>query len=763
MGNKRQKLELVAPAGGPAQLIAAINAGADSVYLGYKQYGARAYAGNFSFRQLKWAVERAHDSGKKIYLTLNTIIKNSELSGLLGFLNKYISLCRDGIIIQDMGLLKVLKDLYPDVPVHASTQINIHNSRSLCFMARGGIKRAVLAREMSLDGIRAFYRPDGVDLEVFGHGSQCYSYSGICYFSSFTGGRSGNRGRCTQPCRMRYELIGTEDKRFKKISHKPLYLLSKSDLNTLDILPLIIEAGIDALKIEGRMKTPEYVAIIVKIYRKYIDLFYSDPGKYRIKEEDIYKINQMFSRRMGTGYYLGGEEKIVDPDRSGSIGNLIGRIKKVVMEVNGRKPFIDINSKWPIREGDILEVWTKKGKKRIEIDNAERIEAGSQAGYRIPVDDAGQYSPKDRVFKYFDKKVDGEAKSLYIYDSLAIKKDKNTISGVHDAEKLKSYMAEYVLEEGKKDCSREREHRNVTLTVRVYNKDGLYAAMENGAHGIIICPDSSPVKNGFAGDSGLNELIRYRSDRKKIIIDTPAMIYDSDMKGLQYTLESLRETGLEDIRISNLGILDYIRDYNENSCTGKQWYIRIGYNLNISNSLSASLYDGSVGNITGWEFSPELECSEIEDLIISFRGEEKEEILFSVFGHGYLRVAAARHSLFGETGTEKPGMKMFLQDPKKYRFPVVDDGRGCTSIYNSNNICSLFDLDSIFNSGVNDILIDSIFYSVPEIKEITSTYRKAVSLLSSGSTAGYAHYIKKYVNTPLFSNYSRGHLFRGVE
>ena len=258
MSSAIKKIELVAPAGGWSQLIAALNSGADSVYLGYGQFGARAYAENFNLKQLKKAIAIAHKRGSKIYLTLNTILKDSELSEMLFFLDQYLMMCRDGIIIQDLGLYKMLSDLYPGmVPIHASTQMNIHNVRSLSLLGELGFKRAVLAREMTLDEIRGVKKGTGIDLEVFGHGSQCYCYSGNCYLSSFTGGRSGNRGRCTQPCRMKFELIAKGSDGLNYLAGAPLYLLSKNDLCSLGILPEIIKTGVRALKIEGRMKSPE--------------------------------------------------------------------------------------------------------------------------------------------------------------------------------------------------------------------------------------------------------------------------------------------------------------------------------------------------------------------------------------------------------------------------------------------------------------------------------------------------------------------------
>ncbi len=325
-----RKIELTAPAGGREQLVAAVNAGADSIYLGYNKFGARAYAENFNFNQLKKAVNFAHSSGVKIYLTLNTLIKDEEVRKLIDFLYDYTGICSDGIIVQDYGVFKIMKDLFEKIPIHASTQMNIHNLYSMKLLKELGYKRIILAREMTLSEIKRLCGSGLPEIEIFGHGSQCYSYSGNCYFSSFVSGRSGNRGKCSQPCRMKYKLVKKEKNRISYISADESYLFSKSDLCTLDMIPLIISAGVNALKIEGRMKSPEYVGIVTKIYRKYIDLYYSKPGDYKVAEEDVYKLTQIFSRELGTGYLK--EEyprNIISIKKSGSIGAYIKLTSKM--------------------------------------------------------------------------------------------------------------------------------------------------------------------------------------------------------------------------------------------------------------------------------------------------------------------------------------------------------------------------------------------------------------------------------------------------
>ena len=354
-----KKLELVSPAGGWEQLVAAVNAGADSVYLGYNRFGARAFADNFDLKQLKKAISFAHNSNVKIYLTLNTLLKDDEIEDIVSFLEEYIPLCNDGLIIQDFGLYKILSDLFKETPIHASTQINIHNSYSIKILKKLKFKRTVLAREMTLEEIIELKRLNLMEIEIFGHGSQCYSYSGNCYFSSFIGGRSGNRGKCAQPCRMKYKILEKNDKRSIFITEKDSFLISKNDLWTINMIPQLVKAGIDALKLEGRMKSPEYVGIVTKIYRKYIDRYYEDKSGYNVDQKDIYRLTQIFSRNLGTGYL---NEKypqdIVSLKKSGSIGNFIGRVFKIDYIKTGEKKEkraeeVYIKSDGPINNGDL--------------------------------------------------------------------------------------------------------------------------------------------------------------------------------------------------------------------------------------------------------------------------------------------------------------------------------------------------------------------------------------------------------------------------
>lgn len=290
-----KKVELLAPAGSFQALKGAVSAGADAIYLGGQQYGARAYADNFSKEEICQGIHLAHVFGRKIYLTVNTLVKEKELDLLYDFLLPFYESGLDGVIVQDLGVLRLIRDSFPELSLHASTQMSLTGYRGADFLQKEGVSRIVPARELSLEEIKRIKEYTGIEIESFIHGAMCYCYSGQCLFSSILGGRSGNRGRCAQPCRLPYR---TEEGRGE------CYPLSMKDMCTLEILPELIEAGIDSFKIEGRMKRPEYAAGVTAVYRKYIDLYYEDPENYRIDPKDKKRLNSLYIRSsVGEGYY----------------------------------------------------------------------------------------------------------------------------------------------------------------------------------------------------------------------------------------------------------------------------------------------------------------------------------------------------------------------------------------------------------------------------------------------------------------------------
>lgn len=295
MENVKSKVEILAPAGSFESLEAAVASGADAVYMGGTRFGARAYADNPKEEQLLRAIDYVHLHKRKLYLTVNTLLKDSEIEELYRYLMPYYKQGLDGVIVQDTGVIEYIRTFFPGLPIHASTQMTITGSGGAAFMKEMGIERVVPARELSLPEIRKIKQETGLEVECFVHGALCYCYSGQCLMSSLLGGRSGNRGQCAQPCRLPYQA---ENK-------KAADIMSLKDLCTIDMIPELIEAGIDSFKIEGRMKQPEYVYTVVSMYRKYTDIYYNRGGAgFQVTTDDKEKLLGAYRRRgYCDGYY----------------------------------------------------------------------------------------------------------------------------------------------------------------------------------------------------------------------------------------------------------------------------------------------------------------------------------------------------------------------------------------------------------------------------------------------------------------------------
>jgi putative protease len=298
----KKAVEILAPAGSFESMKAAVAAGADAVYMGGSKFGARAFAENPEEDKLLEAIDYVHFHGRKLYLTVNTLMKEQEMGELFDYLLPYYRQGLDAVIVQDMGVLSFIKENFPGLPIHASTQMTITGAYGAAILQNLGAERVVTARELSLKDIEQIRDHVDVEIESFVHGALCYCYSGQCLFSSLIGGRSGNRGRCAQTCRLPYE-VKRDGKALGKKEDR--YCLSLKDLSTLDLIPDMIEAGVYSMKIEGRMKSPRYTAGVVSIYRKYTD-FYLSQGRegYQVKEEDRKALLDLFDRGGQTdGYY----------------------------------------------------------------------------------------------------------------------------------------------------------------------------------------------------------------------------------------------------------------------------------------------------------------------------------------------------------------------------------------------------------------------------------------------------------------------------
>ena len=323
---KKKKMKgkgaLLAPAGSPAAYIAAVENGADAVYLGGKIFNARIHAGNFDQKELEDAIDYGHLRGVKSYVTMNTLLRDDQMAQAMEYVRFLYQIGADGIILQDLGLGYLIKQTLPELPLHLSTQGTIYDRRGVEAAASLGYERVVLARELSLKEIREITEQTETEIEVFVHGALCFCYSGQCQLSRFIGGRSGNQGECAQPCRLPYRYRKSGEK-----SGPAAYLLSPRDLCLIEELGELAEAGVHSFKIEGRMKSPEYVAIVTSIYRKYLDL-YREKGRYTVSREDWEQLHQIFNRGGFTKayFYRDPEEDLLCPGLPKHQGIRIGRV-----------------------------------------------------------------------------------------------------------------------------------------------------------------------------------------------------------------------------------------------------------------------------------------------------------------------------------------------------------------------------------------------------------------------------------------------------
>ena len=413
-----KKIELLSPIGDFECLKAAVQNGADSVYFGAANFNARASATNFDLSNLKEAISYAKLRGVNTHLTLNTLIKDTEFEDAVLLAKKAYEFGIDAIIVQDLGLARFLIKNFPDLPIHASTQMTIHNLEGALEAQKLGFKRVVLSRELSLEEIQYICANTNIEIETFIHGALCISYSGQCLFSSMIGARSGNRGKCAGPCRLPYELLGTcetkgtnEAKRSVPIASKG-YLLSTKDLCGLEFLPKLIDAGVMCFKIEGRMKTPEYVATVTRIYRKYIDLALSNKP-YVIDKKDVKDLMQVFNRGgFSTGHLDSkANTSLVFPEKPNNIGIYIGNIANL----KPNKGHVFINLTDDISIGDTIEF--EKESTKYTVSELMIKNKNITTGFKKQLVEVGRMKGNlhigDKVYKTNSKELSTFAYSSY--------------------------------------------------------------------------------------------------------------------------------------------------------------------------------------------------------------------------------------------------------------------------------------------------------------------------------------------------------------
>ncbi len=406
------KVELLAPVGDWNCLKAAVQNGADAVYFGVEQFNARMYAANFNVEDMKRVIDYCKLRNVKTNLTLNTLLENCEFDNAVDLAKEAYKSGVDAIIVQDLGLAKYLIDNIPGLPIHASTQMTVHNLQGVLKLEKLGFDRVVLSRELSCDEIEYICKNCKVEIETFIHGALCICYSGQCLFSSVVGGRSGNRGKCAGPCRLPYELISENAETHERKSLDKGYLLSTKDLCGIAYLPRLIQAGVKCFKIEGRMKSPEYVATVTRIYRKYIDMVLNNDD-FIIDEKDINDLMQVFNRGGFSDGHLDSKHNrnLIFPEKPSNMGIYLGTIKKY----NSNKGHITLQLEEDLELGDSISVSNEASKYlvselMIKNVNQKKVSANTEVTIgRMK----GNIKVGDKVYRISSKALSDFAKASY--------------------------------------------------------------------------------------------------------------------------------------------------------------------------------------------------------------------------------------------------------------------------------------------------------------------------------------------------------------
>lgn len=728
-------MELLSPVGNFDNLIGAVQNGADAVYLGASNFNARAGADNFNNENLKNAIMYARKRGVDVHLTLNTLLYNDEIKEALE-IAKFAYKCGvSAIIVQDIGLANELVKNFPDLPIHASTQMTISNIYGVKLAEKIGLKRVVLARELSLKEIANIRKNTNLELECFGHGALCVSYSGQCLFSSIVGGRSGNRGLCAGPCRLNYNLL----KNGKNVESG--YLLSTKDICTLKILPQLIECGIDSLKIEGRKKSFEYVSIVTKIYRKYIDLAMDKSKEYKVEEEDMKQILQIYNRGgMGTGYFE-NRKNIAFPEKPNHLGVYIGTVKSI----NTKRNMITLNLSEDVQLGDVISINDNTsyiseiidGKTVGEIKNIKNVNINDKV-YRIVSNNLNK--KQWEIYKKEVRKVDILAKLYETKENLCldlfnekiktttilpkedfnlnpldndrikaqIQKTGNTIFNIKnieiDVENLKLPISK--LNNLRREAIEQFEEEFENSIIREYNKEIKINVEKNQNPNF-----ENPKINLFL--QKFNSQIDYsKFDYNQIYVHFKDLIDAPNLKNCVVVLpniidevyEKLIKSNLqvfdkaESIMISHLSQVELLKELKINKP------IYSDYTLNIFNNFSLEFLKNF--GISRFTFSPELNKNYLDELQTDL---EKEIVVY-----GRTCLMTSKYCPIGKNencNQECQKGTFEFKDRKNFVFPVVSDITNCHArIFNSKisnidykNVDTDFVRIDILNESQDDI------------------------------------------------------------
>ena len=713
-------VEILAPAGSMECLRAAVAAGADAIYLGGTKFGARAYAQNLSEEDLLQAIEYVHIHGRKIYMTVNTLLKDRELNELYAYLLPYYKAGLDGVIVQDIGAVKFIGEYFPEMPVHASTQMTITNTLGADFLKRYGITRVVPARELSLKEIRDMKKQTGLEMECFVHGALCYCYSGQCLLSSMIGGRSGNRGQCAQPCRLPYQTEGK----------KPADLMSLKDLCTIDILPELIDAGIDSFKIEGRMKQPEYVYTVVKMYRKYADQYLKlqkeGKGKssYHVSEADKRELLATYQRRgYCEGYYYqhNGKDMVSlkrpKNGRDGSAEEKPWQDIKVQEKINGILTLsVGNRAKLTVSCGDVT---------------VGCIGQEVQAAQKQPLDPA-------RIEKQMRKTGNTE----FTFDNLEILIEGNVFLPMQALNELRREGIEELTEQIQMQYRREEAGCGMKTATAGFDSDADGVTVTETA-GKKECCISASVQNKAQLDTAVNSKIRYiyleedvefeREDGVQYFLAMPYIFRENTIKRYEKMYTEI-EKKYDGILIRNWESYAWLKRHEY------QKEIRSDYNLYIFNrKTKEELRRLGIARGTA---SVELNDRELARIGI-------EEQVFIAYGYQPVMISAGCIQKTSASCDGKGGV-LSISDRYQKKFAVRRYCRDCYNVmYNSAPLFLADKAEEVHALAPAELRLDFTTESSGQVKEICHAYTLAFE--------------KGCKTEPPMQDYTRGHFKRGVK
>lgn len=804
------EIELLAPVGSFDALKAAVQNGANAVYLGGKDFSARASANNFDREELIEAVKYAHIRDVRVFVTTNTLIKQDEIEDFVEYAKFLYDIDVDALIMQDIGVAMLIHDLLPDFELHASTQMVAHSLEDVQYLESIGFKRVVLARELTVDEIKYICDNTNVDIEIFVHGALCVCYSGGCLMSSMIGNRSGNRGRCAQPCRQKYTMIDISTG--EEIHSNGEYLLSTKDLNTIEDVDKIIETGVLSLKIEGRMKKPEYVATVINSYRNAIDE-YQSTKKVNISTETMEDLYTIFNRKFTKGLILGevGED-VMNSNVPNNQGLYVGK----VVDYNKKAKRLKIKLEGTLKKGDGINLG---GGTIGRIIKGKEIAQIGYKGETIELDFIGEARKNQPVFKTSDTNLIDKAQKTYTQDKEFAKSlidaeitiklgeypelkliDKNnnsvTVKGDKLVEKaLKVALGEEKIETQIKKLGNtpyELEDLKINLDEGVSMPISLINQMRREAIELLdearipvkdrAYKDSkikySPKK--YAKDINSNSKIRVKinniealksiinldidmiyyedvatleqamamatANNKKLIYSAPRIVRNKEYKRLEKSNEYCKEN----VQISALGQVKYYKENSENVSFDVDYY------LNPFNSETINHYKKE--GATTVCISQELNIHEIKETT------KYTDMEIETVAYGYIPMMLSEYCPMGvvarsckkdkRCATCKES-KYVLRDFKGEEYRISQDLFCRSTIYNSIANCLINNLDELSDAGINVFRLDFTHESPELISKITKAFINTVNN-------------DLYVDVDdqeIFDNMETtlGHLYKGVE